>query len=118
MEISRLEIKTARQKRAIEALLREESVSVGDLGAAIGALNPRQTIMELRHQGFRGIIQTRKFDVRDRDGEICYPGEYFILPEYKSVVEMVLKKHVAREGQNTKATCSNSHITKNKREEK
>lgn len=85
-------IKTARQKRAILALL-EKSISVKDLGPIIGALNPRQTISELRQQGFRGIIKTKRFTIIDQDGKKCRPGEYFVPQEFKPILERVLKEN-------------------------
>lgn len=91
MELNNFSIKGARQLRAIEALV-ENDILVQDLGSIIGALNPRQTIMELRKQGFYGIIKTRRFREKDRDKKTCWPGEYYIPKEYKPVVEEILKK--------------------------
>lgn len=84
-------IKSPRQKRAILAIL-EKAISVKDLGVKIGALNPRQIIFELRHQGFQGIVLTRRFTVIDQDGKRCRPGEYFICQEFKPILEAALKE--------------------------
>ena len=86
-------IRTPRQKRAIEALLKEESVKVKDLGPRIGALNPRQVIMELRSQGFDKIILTRRLIISDQDGKPCRPGEYYIPSHLKHFAEEILKKN-------------------------
>jgi hypothetical protein len=91
MELNNFSIKGPRQLRAIEALI-ENDVRVQDLGSIIGALNPRQTIMELRRQGFYGIIKTRRFREKDRDKKTCWLGEYYIPQEYKFLVAETLKK--------------------------
>jgi hypothetical protein len=88
-------IKTPRQRRALEALLKGP-ISVRDLGPTIGALNPRQIISELRKQGFEIIIKTRFFEVIDRYGEICHPGEYYIPDELKPIVIDTLKENSSR----------------------
>jgi hypothetical protein len=84
-------IKCPRQRRAIQALL-EQPIAVKNLGPKIGALNPRQTVSELRRQGFEGIIVTRRFTVVDRDGKICHPGEYFVSQEHKQILEEALSE--------------------------
>lgn len=72
-------IKSPRQRRALEALLAyPEGIPCKDLGPIIGALNPRQTVMELRRQGFHDAIVTELFETRDRDGRRCRPGSYLI----------------------------------------
>lgn len=86
-------IKTARQERALLALLKGP-ISVRDLGPTIGALNPRQIIFELRKQGFKEVIKTREFTVKDRDGNECHPGEYFILDKDKPIIERALKEYI------------------------
>ncbi len=93
--INHFHIKTPRQKRALEVLL-DRSTSVNDLGPEIGALNPRQIIFELRQQGFQGIIQTRRFEVTDRDGNQCRPGEYYIPLELKPIVERAVQEYVLK----------------------
>lgn len=90
-----LVIKNPRQKRAVEALL-EGPICVKDIGPIIGALNPRQVIFELRQQGFDGVILTHKFAVIDQDGKLCRPGKYCIPTEARSIVEQVLREHVAQ----------------------
>ena len=93
--MNKLIIKGPRQQRAIEVLL-EGCVSVKDIGPKIGALNPRQVIFELRRQGFEGIILTRWFNVIDRDGRRCRPGEYYIPDSFKQIVEDALKNKIAQ----------------------
>jgi hypothetical protein len=62
------------------------------MGPLIGALNPWQIVMELRRQGFAGVIVTTYEEVVDRDGKRCRRGLYAIAPEHKPLVEEVLKK--------------------------
>jgi len=88
-------IKSLRQQRTIAALL-EKAVQVKDLGPLIGALNPRQVVFELRQLGFEGTILTRRFTVRDQDGRLCRPGEYFIPDILKPFVEAALRDYVLR----------------------
>jgi hypothetical protein len=90
--IENFHIKTPRQKRAILALLEKDSIEVKDLGYVVGALNPRQIISELRRQGFEEIIQTKFFEIIDRDGNRCRPGKYFIPPEQKPRIQEFLKR--------------------------
>lgn len=87
-------IRGPRQRRAVEVLLAREFIPVSEIGKHIGGNNPRQTIMELRRQGFDSIILTRRNKLLDRDGKICWPGEYFIPCEMKPTVREILKKHV------------------------
>ncbi len=98
-------IKNSRQKRAVQELLSRACVQVKDMGPLIGALNPRQMIMELRHQGFQDIILTRRFSVPDRDGKGCQPGEYYIPPELKHLAREALIKYTAIESTNSKAAA-------------
>ncbi len=86
-------ISDPRERRAIEVLIQGEAISVKDIGPIIGALNPRQIIFQLReHYGLREVIKTRLFKVKDRDGKVCRPGEYFVSPEDKRILEELLKK--------------------------
>lgn len=101
--------------RAIEVLLEVESIPVKDLGPCIGALNARQTISELREQGFKFVIKTSKFEVKDQDGESCFPGVYFISPEDKSIVREALRNYVASEWKKAEATSSKNSAPKNNR---
>lgn len=89
-------IKSSRQMRALENLLVKGSYTVSEASKIIGAANPRQSIMELRRQGFGELIKTRRFPVKDRDGKDCYPGEYYLPPEYRPLVERVLKDYQNR----------------------
>lgn len=88
--MNKLWLKTSRQKRALRALL-EGAVAVKDIGQKIGALNARQVIFELRKQGFKDIIQTRRFTVIDQDGRLCRPGEYYIPEHLKLFVRIALE---------------------------
>lgn len=97
-----------RQKRALEALLNHPAgISCYALGQFIGALNPRQTVMELRKLNFLGLIVTRRFSVKDRDGRNCFPGEYYMPLEYHASVREALKKEAVG-AQKTNPTTSTS----------
>lgn len=98
-----LSTKSPRQLRASLALL-EKLVSVKDLGPARRALNPRQVIFELRQQGFKDKILTRRFSVIDQDGKRYHPGEYYIPKQFKPMVEQALKES------NTQAATKRSGI--------
>jgi hypothetical protein len=107
MNLNRFSIENPRQRRAVEALVERDSIQVQEIGTLIGALNPRQTIMELRRQGFDGIIKTRRFRQQDRDKKMCWPGEYYIPPEYKPLMREVLKRYATSVCQRTEAAKNN-----------
>lgn len=107
MELKNFYIKGPRQLRVIEALI-DNDVHVHDLGS-IEALNLRQTVMELRRQGFYGIIKTRRFREKDRDKKTRWPGEYYIPKEYKSVVGEILKKCATSVCEISEAAKNNIH---------
>lgn len=88
-------IKGPRQRRAIEVLLEQESVKVREIGDVIGALNPRQIIMELRQQGFENMIFTRRYTTFDQDGKLCRPGEYYIPSPLKPYVYGIYNEFLA-----------------------
>jgi len=90
----KLFIKNVRQKRAIQILTGKKSVKVKDIGPIIGALNPRQIIMELRRQRFWEIIIARWFIIYD---------------ELKPIARKALKECIALEPKIRKA---NSDIDK------
>lgn len=104
--MNKLIIKGPRQQRALEVLLKE-CIAVKDIGTKIGALNPRQVIFELRCQGFEGVILTRWFNVIDRDGRRCRPGEYYIPDSFKQMVEGALKNKITQ----TARKCSNQSLS-------
>lgn len=86
-------IRGPRQLRLLLALLKHP-VSVRDLRIIVGALNPAEVVSQLRKHGWRGIIQTRHFAVKDRDGNLCHPGEYFIPEELKPLAEKAVQKYL------------------------
>ena len=88
-------VKSPRQRRAVQALLDSDSMVPKDMSARIGALNAAEIIRQLRQQGFHNIIFTRRFEVEDRDGHVCRPGEYYIPAQLKSLAEEALKKSTA-----------------------
>ncbi len=94
-----IKITAPRQRRALKALLRQsEGISCKDLGPLIGALNPRQSIMQLWRLGFKDAIVTESFIVLDQDGKSCRPGRYRILPEHREWVQRVLNENVKGSG--------------------
>ena len=99
-------IKNERQKRVVLALLEKKSVQVKDLGHMVGALNPRQSVLELRRQGFEKLILTRRFVVWDRDGKKCLPGEYYMPNELKPLAREALKRYTALKPRTCKAACN------------
>lgn len=96
-------IKTIKQRKALEELLKQAAIPVKDLGPLIGALNVRQVIRDLRLQGFQDIILTRRFLHIDQYGKRSWPGEYFLPAECSSLVEEILKKHTATASENSMA---------------
>lgn len=86
-------IKTPRQKRAVKALLEATRIPIIDFGPIVGALNPRQIAMELRRQGWQGIILTIRYLVKDRDGKPCNPGAYYIPEVLKPLAREALEKY-------------------------
>ncbi|MGZ5077426.1 MAG: hypothetical protein ACXV9R_12460 [Methylobacter sp.] len=72
-------IRTARQRRAIEALVKFGKVSSRDLGRIAGVLNPPELMSALRRNGWKWRCEL--IEVLDKDGNICRPGMYSLLPE-------------------------------------
>lgn len=89
-------IKNAKQKRAINELLKGMPIPVKDIGPLIGALNPRQCIMELRRQGFYGIIITERYNSINEYGEKTRPGEYHLAPGFQNIVEEAIRIYDAK----------------------
>lgn len=110
----KVSIKGPRQRRAIEALLNQESISVREMESLIGALNPCQVIFELRKQGFRDLIKTRRYSVLDRDGNRCLPGEYYISSENKSIIKEALKEYFPSTSAYEKGngSCTQNNLTR------
>lgn len=72
-------IRTSRQRRAIEALVKYGKVSSRDLGKLAGVLNPPELMAALRRNGWHWTCELT--EALDRDGQICRPGVYSLLPE-------------------------------------
>lgn len=72
-------IRTARQRRAITALVKYGKISSRDLGKFAGVLNPPELMAALRRNGWKWTCDL--IEVLDRDGNICRPGVYSLLPE-------------------------------------
>jgi hypothetical protein len=72
-------IRTPRQRRAIQALVKYGKVSSRELGRLAGVLNPPEMMAALRRNGWQWSCEL--IEVLDRDGNICRPGMYSLLPE-------------------------------------
>jgi hypothetical protein len=72
-------IRTSRQRRAVEALVKYGKVSSHDLGRIASVLNPPELMVALRRNGWKWKCEL--IEVLDRDGNICRPGLYRLLPE-------------------------------------
>lgn len=72
-------IRTARQRRAITALVKYGKISSRDLGKFAGVLNPPELMAALRRNGWEWTCEL--VEILDRDGNICRPGVYSLLPE-------------------------------------
>lgn len=64
---------TARQRRALQALLRGP-VMREDLDGIAGASNSPHVVSELRRMGL--VIDCERVECTDRDGKPCRPGRY------------------------------------------
>jgi len=72
-------IRTSRQRRAIEALVKYGKLSSRDLGKLAGVLNPPELMAALNRNGWKWTCCL--IEVLDRDGRVCRPGMYSLLPE-------------------------------------
>lgn len=81
-------IRTSRQRRAIEALVKYGKVSSRDLGRIAGVLNPPELMAALRRNGWKWTCEL--IEVLDRDGNICRPGIYSFLPESLEVAKTMV----------------------------
>jgi hypothetical protein len=81
-------IRTSRQRRAIEALVKYGKVSSRDLGRIAGVLNPPELMAALRRNGWKWTCNL--IEALDRDGHICRPGVYSLLPESLEVAKKMI----------------------------
>lgn len=81
-------IRTSRQRRAIQALVKYGKVSSRDLGKLAGVLNPPELMSALRRNGWKWTCEL--IEVLDRDGNICRPGVYSLLPESLEVAKSMV----------------------------
>jgi hypothetical protein len=81
-------IRTSRQRRAITALVKYGKVSSRDLGRLAGVLNPPELMAALRRNGWKWKCDL--LEVLDRDGNICRPGVYSLLPESFEVAKSMV----------------------------
>jgi hypothetical protein len=81
-------IRTSRQRRAITALVKYGKISSHDLGRIAGVLNPPELMAALRRNGWKWTCHL--VEVVDRDGNICRPGVYSLLPESLEVAKSMV----------------------------
>ncbi len=72
-------IRTPRQRRAIQALIKFGKITSKDLGRLTGYLNPPELVAQLRRNGW--VVICELFAALDRDGQTCRPGQYYLGPE-------------------------------------
>lgn len=82
-------IRSPRQRRAIQALVKYGKVSSRDLGRLAGVLNPPELMAALRRNGWQWTCEL--IEVLDRDGNICRPGLYRLLPESLEVARAMVE---------------------------
>jgi hypothetical protein len=82
-------IRTSRQRRAIEALVKYGKVSSRDLGKLAGVLNPPELMAALSRNGWKWKCDL--IEALDRDGHICRPGMYSLLPESLEVARSMIE---------------------------
>lgn len=81
-------IRSSRQRRAIEALVKYGKVSSRELGKLAGVLNPPELMAALRRNGWQWTCEL--IEILDRDGQICRPGVYSLLPESLEVAKSMV----------------------------
>ncbi len=73
-----------RELRAIDALMNAAAVSRYDLDSIVGTTNSPEVISRLRAKGL--TIPCERFDLTDRDGDKCRPGEYSLTDDDRRMV--------------------------------
>lgn len=81
-------IKTPRQRRALTALVKFDGVSTKDMRDIVGCLNPAEVMAQLKRGGWKWSCEL--IEVLDRDGCVCRPGVYKLLPEYRLLAAEIL----------------------------
>lgn len=94
-------LKTARHRRFLQTLVGGKT-SIYQLRKLVGAMNVPQIAYELR--GLNWEICTERVSMKDRDGKICRPGNYFLTENTKLLAEEALKKYVTQASPNAKVT--------------
>lgn len=80
-------IKTPRQRRALGELT-NGGRSVVQLRAATGALNVPDLMAQLWRYGWRWTCE--RIEVIDRDGHVCRPGIYRLIPAHRQIAAEML----------------------------
>jgi hypothetical protein len=79
-----------RELRLLKILMEEDKVFLEDLRQKVGALNPAQVKFSLKKKGW--IIHTTFISMKDRDGNDCRPGYYWMDLQEKEKVRNFLEK--------------------------
>ena len=83
-------VRTARQKRAITALVKYRKLGVHELQKFAGQFNVPELMAGLARNGWEWRCEL--IDVLDRDGRKCRPGLYYLLPESLEVAREMVKE--------------------------
>lgn len=84
-------IKSNRQRRALEALVKYGGVSSHDMRGLAGALNVPELMAGLTRNGWSWICE--RVEVSDRDGQKCRPGIYHLTPEHQKIAAKLLSAY-------------------------
>jgi len=84
-------IKSNRQKRALNALVKSGAVSSYDMREIAGALNVPELMAALRRNGWNWTCDL--IEIQDRDGKKCRPGVYRLTPEHQALAAKMLSGH-------------------------
>jgi hypothetical protein len=82
-------IRSPRQRRALTALVQNDGLTVKQLREIAGMNNVPQLMSQLRHNGWRWTCEL--IEVIDRDGHVCRPGVYRLIPEHRQLAAQILE---------------------------
>lgn len=82
-------IRTARQKRAIKALVKYGKIGSAELQRLSGQINAPELVASLRRNGWKVFCE--RIEMLDRDGNICRPGLYFLEPDSLVIARQLVR---------------------------
>lgn len=88
-------IKGRRERRAVDALLRNRKVNRDDLDRMIGASNSPEYVRRIRGRGV--VVYMNRAYLFNRDGEKYWRGEYSLCPKSREVARQLLGKTLKQE---------------------